>query len=86
MKPYGISVVIPVYFVLALLTRAMGRVLWNALAGKAWAQPVVIPMQQYAAMATAFMVAHLRIILQFLSVRMPLGIGKFFSAKQYITF
>jgi hypothetical protein len=90
-KPYGITVAIPVYLFLAFFTRALGRVVWNTLASKPWAQPIVIPLQHYVTIAAAFLVSHLRIVQQFLqqflSFRVPLPfIGKLFAPKQYISF
>lgn len=86
LKPYGIVAAIPIYFTLALFGRAIACVVWNALATKGWVQPFVIPAQRYATMVAAFILAYLHVFQQFLSLRLPLGIGKLFATKQYITF
>lgn len=86
LKPYGIVTAIPVYFVLAIVMRSMGRMLWQALCSTAWAQPVVAPIENFAAMFLALLASNVRMFQLFLSQWMPRGLAKFFVPKQYITF
>lgn len=86
LKPYGIVSAIPVYLVLSLLARSLGGALWGVLCSKAWAQPVVGPVENVAAMILSFWMANIRILQNSLAGLLPRGLGRIFASKNYITF
>eukprot|EP00797_Seminavis_robusta_P024490 Sro411_g137540.1 n/a (600) ;mRNA; f:3493-5403 len=86
LKPYGIASAIPIYLMLALATRSLGRLLWTVLCTQTWAQPLVTLIQKVSAMLIAFLAPHLQILQQFLARHIPRGLRRAFGSKQYISF
>jgi len=86
LKPYGIVTAIPVYIVLAIAMRSVGRILWQALCSTTWAQPVVGPLESFATIFLAFFTRNIGIFRELVSQYMPREIAKMIAPNQYILF
>lgn len=89
LKPYGLSVAIPVYLTLTIITRALCRQLVYFLSGQAWAQPWLETLSEFMALITAYCMTHLQILQRQLPRWMTSPkflLRKFFAPKNYIHF
>lgn len=86
LKPYGIATAIPVYFLLAIVMRSLGMMVWKVLRNTPTARPLVGPIENVATMLLAILASNVRIFRLFLSQWVPRGIARFLAPQQYISF
>lgn len=78
MKPYGVCVAIPVYFMLIMMSKALLRCVLPHVPGQGWIWPHLLQMGSLVTLATTSVVGRIRTLLS----RLPLGRG----AQEYISF